>query len=134
MPGGPEKQFELKLRGALESHAAIVRKLHGGQFQRDLPDMLVGHGGRIFMLEVKAGKPRRDSLLPSAIIARLSPGQMYEARDWSVKARCPYWVALGDAALDRCFAYRLNSRVTDDVVEVRVRTISDAARFMLGIE
>jgi hypothetical protein len=126
MAKGPEKKFEDKLRKALTERGAVVRKLHGSQFQRDLPDLLVGFEGRIFMIEVKAGKPHGNAQATQNLLMRMSVGQKFEASYWT-RAKCEYWVVLGDGPTDRAFAARLKS----GTVSVPERTIDAAAEYVL---
>ena len=48
-----ETQFTAKLRKELARLGATSVKLHGGSFQRGLPDLLVGYKGKLALVEVK---------------------------------------------------------------------------------
>lgn len=96
MPG-PEKRFEDRLRKALREAGAWTRKLHGGAFQRDLPDLLVGFAGLLFLVELKATQARRDRMPRVDVLAQLSPGQMMVARELKTLAEVHMFVVAGCA-------------------------------------
>lgn len=100
MPPGPEKKFENKLRAALKSRGALVIKIAGGQFSRDLPDMLVAHDGLLTLCENKHLGTRAKERDNKFLLSRLSPGQMFRAREFH-RAGVRVWVACGDAKTER---------------------------------
>ena len=51
-----ESQFTGKLRRELAKLGAVSVKLHGGSFQRGLPDLLISKKGKMGLVEVKLGK------------------------------------------------------------------------------
>lgn len=51
-----ESQFTGKLRRELAKLGAVSVKLHGGSFQRGLPDLLIAKKGKMGLVEVKLGK------------------------------------------------------------------------------
>ena len=93
---GPEKLFEDALRQELEALGAIVVKLHGNMFQRDLPDCMVLHAGKVIFFETKADAATATEMLSSVLWAKLRPAQLYTAKKWKAK-RVLVWVVAGSA-------------------------------------
>lgn len=126
---GPEKRFEGELRKELERLGAIVYKLHGNRFQRDLPDCMVCFGGQIVMFETKADAAQSPTCTSAQLFAKLRPAQMYTLKKLKRETvRVYVWVVAGDGKRKLGYAARAGRKTV-----AKLETTAVLAKRILGL-
>ncbi len=126
---GPEKRFEDELRKELDALGAIVFKLHGNMFQRDLPDCMVCFGGRVILFETKADAAQMATVTSGYLFAKLRPAQMYTIKRMKVKpVSVMVWVVAGDGKRKLGYAARAGKKSV-----AKLETTATLAKKILGL-
>ncbi len=124
---GPEKKFEDALREELEKLGAIVFKLHGSMYQRNLPDCMVAYAGKIILFETKADSAGAENITSSQMFKKCQPMQLYTIKRLRGVRVC-VWVVAGNAKTDAGYAVRAGKKTV-----VKRESIKRLARRILGL-
>lgn len=126
---GPEKKFEDELRKELERLGAIVYKLHGNRYQRDLPDCMVCFRGQIVLFETKADLAQSATLTSARLFGKCRPAQMYTTKKLMRETVKVYvWVVAGDGKRKLGYAARSGRKTV-----AKLETTAVLARRILGL-